>query len=357
VRSGHGLLVLAIAMPALAIHYVGCTVWDNAVASNGGGGAGGSKTTSSSGPGGSGGGGGAPAVTLLTLADAARLCGMAEECPYLATSLVASLGIPIGRKAGAFVTVTSQSECITWLAGPVPPARVVDIQKRVLGELAKAADCDAAEALLPAQFQKHDMSCTKSACDGTNDAHLCGSQLIPDVVYSCDNELFLGASCETIGVDQKPYCTLGSCNNATTGCQKPDGAIYCDKKTTQRLEGFECGYQGLTCIDGFCGNAGQVTPDSCTGLELGSVKCDGSALAICTGALFVDFDCAGVVPGSTCDSTNDRCKFADAKCEPGGGDGIDACDASAENLVVCLAGVRTTIACPSHSCPGDHCIP
>src|SRR6185503_20798467 len=97
--------------------------------------------------------------TYLSLEDAARACSLAFRCPELSTSITFSIGVPVDP--------LNFSDCMTWLAGPIPPTRVgFKAQKAVLACVAKATTCQAAGACGSAeQLAPDDPRCMDAGAD------------------------------------------------------------------------------------------------------------------------------------------------------------------------------------------------
>ncbi|HVY49875.1 MAG TPA: hypothetical protein VHB21_28465 [Minicystis sp.] len=361
--------LVVLGAPLAAIAHAGCTVFDDVVVpANGGGGRGAAGGHGNQG--GSGGAGGRGGAGLgggyLSTSDAARLCGMAQDCPQLSASLVASFGLPVARATGTSTTaVLSQSECISWLAGPLPPSRTgFDVQQPLLRGMARAADCTKAAALAPVEFfvAAGDPRCTGEACTAT-DAIRCAAGIGVD--SHCDSDLYLESRCLSgKNAAHTPQCGFEYCGvGAQFQCTAGDAAEYCDEKT-QIHQHVNCACSGLDCdgTTGVCKNPTSTGPEACgndVGTRLGVVQCATTGtpdLEICDDSLWIRFDCQAL--GGHCGedpSLVARCVFDDAACQPGDGD-VDLCATDGVTLHACLDGRKVDVSCPKGTvCQDGHC--
>ena len=127
---------------------------------------------------------------------------------------------------------------------------------------------------------------------------------------------------------------------------------------TDPKQSVDCAYQGLTCANISCNNAGEMTPPLCDSTSIGQVDCSGTELRVCDGALWVAFHCETSSPGRPASATTmlgARCKFYDDTDVLGDLVNVNICS-DKSHLVVCLAGKKTTVECPG-SCSGTSCAP
>src|SRR4051812_10607487 len=258
----------------------------------------------------------------LSLEDAARVCSLSFRCPLLSTSITYSSGIPVDP--------TNYSDCMTWLAGPIPPSRVgFLLQQDMLHCMAKATTCVGATACAwDEQLATDDPRCAGG--DAGADAG------VPDrcddngaTVLVCNSGFAL--HCGTAEYTPGSQCRKGSdgilwCSDADT-CNVPDtcrGSVldYCGydsvaMKTTGLHFGIDCAAAGNSCgldtdagLDS-CLTEGVYRP--CVGID---AKCAGDVVEVCNGATVTLFKCAEL--DATCAVTQGpaQCVKSGAPCTP-----------------------------------------
>lgn len=288
----------------------------------------GSSTSSSSGA-----GGGQPASSTLYLSvkDATAVCSRAFTCQFLATSIAVSLGIPADD--------TNFSQCLTWLAAPVPTLPGAGSQKQILECVADAADCASAAACLPTQvIDPADPACSGgSKCIDAMTAADCAAH----VLHHCGAPAFASqSSCtEAAGV---AACTKQSCNMPGAASCSNGALSTC---TTAGLMNARCQVAGLSCVPTGADSA------ECAGLSTcatpGISSCDGDIALACGDAQNAGYDCASI--GEVCLSEVNgeaRCDPQGAACAPSSPQ-ANVCSANKKSINVCVGGKIVSASCPS----------
>lgn len=354
--SFSGRAVLRRAIPAVLSVVAGCTVFDGLTVppsgSGSGSGAGGEAGAGVGGSGGAGGGAGgsggqsikAP-IEYLSVDDGARLCARLFECPIVADTVVASIGMP--------ANVTNFSQCMTWVSGPIDPDRPgFTLQQSMLSCMVNAPDCEQAAycgfvvKLIPGL----------SLCDNGN---LCvGVESAVDcqkgVAYFCKTAAFDPASaCAKDG--QVVKCSLGGCAGPGDSECSGEALHLCDEKGA--LLPFFCPAWGLVCSEvngapACATRAGKST--ACATLGASSCAASGAAV-VCTGDRETEWDCPGI--GSECVSQSGavRCAAPSDACSPFDAD-VNQCTSGGKAISVCVGGVKIKVDCSAIglACqPGD----
>lgn len=279
----------------------------------------------------------------LSTADAAKLCSLLAKCPEpeLAQSITLATGVPVDF--GNF------SNCVEWVAGPIPSNRIgLTLQRAVLECVSMATTCVAAGKCLSEElFAAGDPRCagndagvdasvdscidsnaTVQRCSGTNALH-------------CDNAYFeSGAKCMK-GLDGTFWCATGAnCVQATT-CVGSN-LEYCGSGTELRF-GINCAAVGNTCgIDPKTMGADCLTEGTIQLCSDTSSDCDKDRVKVCDNDRYSVFDCAKL--GGTCnkDLGAALCVRPGDTCTPFDPD-INVCAGSSISL--CLGGAKTSFDC------------
>jgi hypothetical protein len=284
-------------------------------------------------------------VSYLSVDDAARLCSLAFSCKELPATITSSTGVPIDSQ--------NYSDCMTWLAGPIPPTRIgLQIQSAVLKCMAQATTCLAAATCgIIEQIPAGDPRCGDAGPDAAercadNGATVlrCGSRF----ALHCNNPYYApGNTCLSGDGNKTFWCALEKNCSITQGCS---GSVveYCDVDALRNS--INCAAIGTSCgvdpdagnnecltegqlqfcatlsssckgdsvevcngdkkslfyckdINGTCANPQGAARcvregDRCTPFDLDVNVCNGTSLHLCVGGKLVDFDCAGI--GFTC---------------------------------------------------------
>lgn len=329
-----------------------CTAFDDAVlpapeagsstsGQGGGGGNSGSVTSGTSGATGTGGnsgtsgsggsGGVLSPLAYLSETDAARVCSKAVTCPGAIAAIAVSLGIP--------ANAANYSQCMTWLAGSVPPSRPgFSEQKSVLQCIAAASNCSDALACLPfLPIDANAAACSdgQSKCIDAQSAANCTTM----VSSNCSAPGFAGgSSCNAAGGEAE--CITAPCNSpGTSSCS---GNILTKCTGAGQVE-FSCELPGLSCANGAgCKGGGACgTP--------GKTQCSGDTAQVCTAGELSEFNCADI--GANCIAGPDgeaRCELPGAACTPNDAN-INVC-VTKKKITVCIDGTVRTINCPVGNC-------
>lgn len=286
----------------------------------------------------------------LSVLDAARLCSLVFQCPYLATSIIDSLAIPADP--------TDYSLCMHWLAGPIPPNRVgLTLQAQALTCMASATTCTGAGSCLwDENLAPNDPRCADSGpADGGD---YCGDD--GGTVYRCSSGYLLhcdsafysaGSRCLT-GADGTHWCALD------TNCTVQDSCLgtlndFCGLPSNLHF-GQNCAYDGYTCglaSNDDSGLAGCFTGGMNEPCGSPGTSCSGTTLLVCDGFAKSPFDCAAL--GGTCSTQGGAavCVHSGDTCTPFD-NGLDQCSGSSISL--CIGGHGLTFDCAS---VGKTCVP
>lgn len=287
----------------------------------------------------------------LSLEDAARLCSLVFQCPYLATSIIDSLAVPVDG--------LDYSLCMHWLAGPIPPDRVgLSLQSQAFSCMAAATTCaGAGSCLWDENVAPNDPRCADASLpDGSTDR--CGDD--GGAVYRCSSGYLLhcdsafyapGSHCLT-GADGTHWCALD------TNCTVQDSCLgtlndFCGVPSNLHF-GQNCAFDGYTCglaVNDDSGLAGCFTGNMNDPCSSPGTSCSGTTLQVCDGVDESDFDCAAL--GGTCSTQGGAaiCVHAGDTCTPFD-DGENQCNGSSISL--CIGGRPTTLDCASI---GKACVP
>ena len=287
------------------------------------------------------------AVTYLDPADAGRVCALVFKCPLLASSIVASIAVPIDP--------TNFSACMDWLSGPLPNDRVgATIQSGMFQCIAKATTCQAAGACLPIEnFAPGDPRCDAGAADA-------GERCADDggTVLRCADQYALhcasayyapGAHCLQ-GVDNSHWCALN------TNCATPSSCVgslldYCGAADNLH-EGINCAAAGYTCgIDEEAGSPDCLTSTTVETCAAVGTDCAAAAVAVCDGFQLSKFDCSAL--GGTCSKKGGpaHCVRPSDACTPYDAT-INTCTGT--RISLCVGGAPSSFDCASIS---GACIP
>jgi hypothetical protein len=291
-----------------------------------------------------------PETTFLPVQQAATVCGFAFENERLATSIRASVGVP--------VSTTSFAACMSWLGGPIPPGRRgFAVEQRMLKNMAEAINVNHALAsAFVQQLAADDPRCTP----GVTTRCLDGSHLLDCATHrlsDCTSDLFADVS-SCLGPPGAAACAVRSCAGASATCEQTHDILTVCDPATKLLTGYACTALGLACPAGMTGAAAACQTDEgllpCgPGEAPGSTQCDQQHVLVCTesGTRTV-FDCSTF--GGTCtpNEPTKRCRIADEECSPFDATGVDVCDGT--RLTTCVGGHFAEVECASL---GMTCVP
>jgi hypothetical protein len=285
----------------------------------------------------------------VSLAEAARVCSLVFECPLLASSVLASLAVPVDP--------TNYSLCVHWLAAPVPPDRVgFAVQAQAFACMAQGGTCAGAGSCLSLEnVASTDPRCSDAGADA-------GEHCAEDggAVYRCAQGYLLhcgsayygpGSQC-LVGQDGTHWCAIGQNCSVQPSCI---GTLleYCGQ-SNNLTESVNCSYDGYTCD--VATNEDSGTPGCNTGhvvkaCSSAGTSCSGDVVEVCDGYDDSEFDCAAV--GGTCSAKAGPalCVHADDACSPFDSD-VNVCSGS--TLALCVGGKKEALDCASL---GMTCIP
>lgn len=292
--------------------------------------------------------GGSPDVVLdgplgegfLSLNEAARLCKRVSECGVdFDYSVVLSLGLPL--------SVTNYAACMDVAAGPMDPARLVDVTRGRLRCIANAADCPSAFRCLRVEsVPAGDPRCAASGdaglsmCLDGGEFLSCTPNRGPGFVQRCTDPTFPpGTTCRA--VDGGIGCLTDEPCSPGTSCVDGTKASGC---FGDRRVGFDCSVLGLTCssLPGCSGvkcslSGTQCDPQTSRRLQMCSFGF-GPSITEPDDVQLTQIDCLAVggvcerLEGTTphCVRPNDECKPTTSRC-------VDE-----DRIQLCIGG-RTTI--------------
>lgn len=313
--------------------------------------------------------GGSGEVSFLSVEDAARACSRAMSCPQLPASIVASSGVPLDP--------VNFSMCLTWLAGPISPARVgLATQRQTLQCVADATGCiQAGECLSLEYLNQGDPRCANHGTGGSSGSAggggagggAGGGGTVGEAVYCSDSGLdvihcdtFYAIHCNTPfftpgtqcleGADGSLWCSSGQNCVGSDSCA---GTVleYCGGTTELRFS-VNCAAVGTTCgLDTDLGYVDCLTNGvrrNCVGT---AATCSGDSVEVCDNAEISIFDCASI--GRTCaaDQGLARCASQTDTCTPFDV-GMNECEG--DTLKVCVGGKPVDLDCSS---VGLSCLP
>ena len=285
----------------------------------------------------------------LSLADAARVCSLVFQCSELASSVLASVAVPVDP--------TNYSLCVHWLAAPIPPDRVgFAVQAQTFACMVQGGTCAGAGTCLSLEnIAPGDPRCADAGPDA---AEHCGDD--GGTVYRCADQYLLhcgsayyapGSECMT-GSDGTHWCALGQNCNLNSSCI---GALldYCSQGGNLH-ESVNCAYDGYTCD--VASNDDSGLPNCNTGtLEKlcasAGTSCSGTTVEVCDGEELSEFDCAAL--GQTCSSKAGPalCVGSSDECSPFD-TSVNECTGTSISL--CVGGKKESFDCSSL---GLSCIP
>jgi hypothetical protein len=320
----------------------------------GGDGAGSGGTSASSGSSGSGGNEPGGAITYLPLDQAMKACSFALKCPFLAESIALSVGVPVGN--------TNYSECLTWLAAPVPNRVGAQAQAAILKCVGGAPGCDEAVACLPVEkIMAADDDRCKAGSTCTID-HSTAVDCTANVAYHCNTAGFApGSECKENNSVFACVKEGESCTDPGTATCEGDTLVSCKEPGIVRTP---CSVAGLACSD----PAGDNTPATCVGggpCVAGTTECAGDRLLVCVNGVFLSFNCGNIEGGECFWNTPDkaRCKPLNEVCTPSS-PGVNICTSNGKKITVCVGGVKSQEPClvgpgcgPTPDGTTDYCRP
>lgn len=277
----------------------------------------------------------------LSLDNAARACANVFRCPTLKTSILYSLGVPLDD--------LNYSNCLHWLAGPMPSSRVgFVLQAQVFQCIASAESCrDAGGCLWIEQLATGDDRCAGDAGPGdptwscTNDGGSvinCGNG---SMVHCASGRYAPGVKC-LVEDGGEGTCALEPTCTEATSCSGPV-LTYCGMNGMKFS--FNCAYSGYTC--GFDFENYPCAPpvqDSGYCALTGKARCDGGSVWVCDGIFETQFDCASSSLECIDSDDNAYCMPLNPTCTQFD---MDANDCSGATMHGCVGGRNVTIDCES----------
>ncbi len=281
-----------------------------------------------------------PPATYLGPADAARVCSLVFRCQALASSIVASIAVPVDP--------TNYSLCMDWLAGPVPSNRVgIAIQAGVFKCIAAATTCQAAGECLPIEnFAPGDPRCAEAGA-GDASPEKCADdggtvlRCADQYALHCGSAYYAPGSHCLQGKDKSHWCALNT--NCTTASSCVGSLLdYCGSPSNLH-EGINCAASGYACgIDPEAGSPDCLTATRVeTCLAVGT-DCAAESVAVCDGYEVSKFDCSAL--GGTCSKKGGpaRCVRTSDACTPLDGT-MNAC--AGNKISLCVGGTSTSFDC------------
>jgi hypothetical protein len=285
---------------------------------------------------------GPPPPGYLSLADAARVCTLVFSCPDLASSVLASVAVPVDP--------VNYSLCVHWLSAPMPPDRVgFAVQSQTFSCMAQGGSCAGAGSCLSLEnVEPNDPRCVDAGADA---AEHCGDD--GGTVFRCADGYLLhcgsayyapGSTC-TIGSDGSHWCAIGTNCSVAASCI---GTLfdYCGDPSNLH-ESVNCAYDGYTCD--LASNDDSGLPGCNTGTliescDVGGATCSGTTVEVCDGYDDSEFDCAAIGQSCTaatgpaiCAGPNDACTPFDST--------VNVCNGS--TLSLCVGGQKQQLDCTS----------
>jgi hypothetical protein len=276
--------------------------------------------------------------SYLSLEDAARLCSLAYRCPELPSTLTSATGIPLDPQ--------NYSDCMTWLAGPIPPTRIgFQLQATVLACMANAATCQAAsscgliETILPG-----DPRCADAGPDASDRCDDNGATVIRcngRIALHCGNPYYgQGSTCLTGDEPGSYWCSTGENCTISASCL---GSVldYCGTDTLRNS--INCAAIGTACaFDTDAGLHDCLTEGIFQPCETLSSGCKGDAVEVCNGDRKSLFNCKDI--NGTCVNPQGtaRCTRPDDRCTPFDLD-VNLCNGSTFHL--CIGGKPVDFDC------------
>jgi hypothetical protein len=278
----------------------------------------------------------------LSMQDAAKACALIFHCPLLASSIMASISVPVDR--------LSFSLCMSWLAGPLPPNRPgIQTQSTTLACIAKAKSCvEAGSCVSLENFEPADPRCADAGPDA---AEQCADDAATVLrcaghyALHCGAALYAPGSRCFVGADKSHWCALGTQCNVVPQCI---GDLYEYCGASDLHASINCAAGGYKCgvpVGSETGLPDCLTGDVLKPCTIPGVDCTGAIVAVCDGYQQSEFDCAAL--GGTCSKKDGpaRCVRSDDKCTPFEPT-VNVCDAKG-NIALCIGGAVTSFACTS----------
>ena len=274
----------------------------------------------------------------LSVDQAARVCRWASECDRLAPSVAMSIGLPLDPD--------NFSECLHWLAGPLPKNRPgTQVQTEMLAAVAEATSCD--DALSRVFFEV--LGDADPRCAGTPTPTCLDSKTAVQCkdrrLTRCDSPRFVaGSSCQEIVDKGDPVgaCVTGTCSDLALQCE---GGVF-SACTGGHLIEAPCATIGMTCWGadpGICGPSSSKKPTACLLDQLGASQCaEGERAQICNGVQFVEYWCGAADATCVEEQSTARCVPYTPACSPFDAD-TNVCDG--DHLAVCIGGQKTAVDC------------
>lgn len=292
---------------------------------------------------------GPPPPGYLSLADAVRVCSLVFQCPFLASSVLQSVAVPVDS--------LDYSLCVHWLAGPIPPDRVgFAVQAQTFACMARGTTCQQAASCLAIEyFGPTDPRCADAGPDAGESCQDDGGTVLHcngDYALHCGAAYYAPGSQCMQGDDGTHWCSLNKSCSTSTQCL---GTLldYCGAGSNLH-EAVNCAYDGYTCA--IPRNKDSGLPDCITGTlskpcNAAGTSCAGGVVEVCDGFDDSEFDCAAM--GASCSAENGPalCARSDDTCTPFDRD-VNQCTGTAISL--CVGGHKQTFDCAT---VGLTCIP
>jgi hypothetical protein len=311
--------------------------------------------------------------SYLSLEDAVRVCSLVSQCDGLADAIVRSIGVAADE--GNF------SQCMTWLGGAVPAARIgLAEQQALLACAARAAagaaeigpdQCGAAMDCAYIQRLTDVEACAPGAASHCEDGEVpgsnrfvvdreacvrldCGSPLFSDgptpseCVEVAGGKKLCGRPLEPgqcpLAIEARVTCegdTLSVCAPPAPPLSAVDLRLGCAVAGGACAAGAAAAEARLACL------APGTTCDPCTPADTcgapGPPECESEAVArVCGGRSWSRFDCAAMDLGCKNDGGFARCGHPDDECSPTD-EVLNSC--FGDTISFCWSGTATTFDC------------
>jgi hypothetical protein len=286
-------------------------------------------------------GGAEAGAGFISVDDAVKFCANAFKCPYLPSSTITSLGVP--------VDALHFSACVNWIAGPIPPDRVgAAIQAKWLKCAADAKTCtEAGSCMWWEIIAANDVRCMGQPDGGSlgicaedgGAAYYCKD----GIIAHCTNPGYAPGSTCLIGQDGDRRCAISKNCNMADSCMS-SYEMYCGA-SSNLYQGIDCAITGYTCgLDPMSGFIQCLTNGQLKTCSASAITCDqnGTVVSVCDGAQVNEFKCTSLA--GTCDPTGatPRCKVPNETCSPYDPD-RDQCTGTSISL--CVGGQKSTYDC------------
>jgi hypothetical protein len=277
----------------------------------------------------------------LSIDDGVKFCANAFKCPFLPSSTINSLGVP--------VDALHFSGCVNWVSGPIPQDRIgLNKQAQWLKCAGDAKTCAQAGSCMWWEIiDPKDARCSGPVGDAGSvgacaedggAAYYCKD----GIIAHCSHPGYAPGSTCMVAQNQDRRCAVAK------GCSQADSCmstyeLYCS--TGNLYEGLDCQITGYTCgIDPMGGLIQCLTEGQYKTCSNIAVTCDqnGAIVSVCDGAQINEYKCTSLQ--GTCDNSGGtpRCKIPGESCSPYDKD-EDQCTGT--SISMCIGGRKLSYDC------------